>query len=108
MSRIPLRLVALVLALGAVGAGVALLRADALEAARSPLLYVPLAAFLLAGLVALVARAFGRLQRWGLLVGAGAYVAMGALYSFELGLGAMLAAGLWAAHDADAGAGHDA
>ncbi|REE99453.1 hypothetical protein [Thermomonospora umbrina] len=52
------------------------------------MLYAALTLFLLDGLVGLMARAFGRLRRWELLVGAGAYVAMAALSSFELGLGA--------------------
>lgn len=109
MTRSPLRLTALGLALAACGAVVVLLASEDLSGLT--LIAVPLVALVVAGLVALFARAFGFLRRWGLLVGAGAYVALGAAELTASGLpsgpstaalaGAVLSSSLWFAHDVD-------
>ncbi|MFC0041035.1 hypothetical protein [Actinomadura rayongensis] len=104
----PLRLAALALGIAACGAVAVLIKG---EGGGLPLLGVPLVALVGAGLVGLFARAFGHLRRWGLLIGAGAFVAMAANALTDSGasaghstaalIGAALSSSLWFVHDVD-------
>ena len=111
MTRHPLRLAVLALAVAACGAVVMLVKDAALARPGGLPLAVPLVGLVAAGLVALFARAFGHLRRWGLLIGAGAFVAMAARaltetdvsagHSTAALIGAALSSSLWFAHDVD-------
>ncbi|QXJ19636.1 hypothetical protein AGRA3207_000198 [Actinomadura graeca] len=108
MTRNPLRLAALALGIAACGAVALLVTSAALDASVAA---VPLLVLMAAGPVGLLGRALGHLRRWGLLIGAGAYVAMAARALTDSGLSpahstialacAVASSALWFTHDID-------